>query len=78
MRGSATLRKDPKAPFRALWALFIGVFLSLLTAEMVLAIASRNSIFICGNEPLQPGERRLHWFLLSEAALHGVAFSWKL
>jgi hypothetical protein len=45
---------------------------------MVLAIASRNSIFICGSEPLQPGERRLHWFLLSEAALHGVAFSWKL
>jgi len=45
---------------------------------MVLAIASRNSIFLCGSEPLQAGERRLHWFFLSEAALHGVAFSWKL
>jgi hypothetical protein len=41
----------------------------LSTAEMVLAIASRNSIFIFGSEPLQPGER-LRWFLLSEAALH--------
>jgi len=37
-----------------------------------------DSILICGSEPLQPGEWRLHWFLLSEAALHGVAFSWKL
>jgi hypothetical protein len=33
--------------------------------------------FFAATNPCNQAEGGLHWFLLSEAAMHGVAFSWK-